>query len=365
MARKTSFSQLARVAQVSVATVSRVANGSAHVSPDLRARILKAAAKLGVDLSRNTRPKANVIAFLLCNREVLHLFHSLVLAGAEAYCALHNYGLLFLSFRYSANAPWKDLHLPEIITRRDVVRAAIVAGTNSQNLFTLLEHQGLPFSVLGNNVVGEWRSGDYNVVNFDEIEGAREMTSYLLSLGHRNIGYIGNFRLPWFVHRYEGYRQVMEEAGLTPHFTDFESNRGEEVGYLATKSILQNRGAVSAIFAGDDVVARGVYRALRHKGLRVPEDISVAGFGDLEGSALHPPLTTVRVFPQQVGARLAKALIEGIAAPDHPPRQWMIPTELIKRESCGPFLPKEQEEMAGREENSILVHPSHGTLNQK
>ena len=115
MAKRNSFSEVARAAGVSVATISRVANGSAHVSPELRTRIIKTAAKLHVDLSQRCRPMANIIAFLLCNREVLHLFHSRVLAGAEAYCALHDYGLLFLSFRYSANVPWKDLYLPEII----------------------------------------------------------------------------------------------------------------------------------------------------------------------------------------------------------------------------------------------------------
>jgi DNA-binding LacI/PurR family transcriptional regulator len=363
LAKKTSFYQLARLAKVSGATVSRVANGSAHVSPELRARILKAAAKLGVDLSGRCRPSAKVIAFLLCNREVLHQFHSLILAGAEAYCALHDYGVLFLSFRYSDNVPWKDLHLPEITTRHDVVRAAILAGTNSQNLFNLLEHKGLPFVVLGNNVLGEWYADEYSVVNFDDIEGARELTSYLLSLGHRDIWFVGNSRLPWFMRRYEGYRQVMEEAGLTPHFSDFESNTVEEVGYLATKSILLNMGTVSAIFAGDDVVARGAYRALRHKGLRIPEDISVAGFGDMEGSSLHPQLTTVRVFPRQVGARLAKVLIEGIERPDRPPRQWVIPTELIKRESCGPRLLKDQRKEVSAEENGASTHSNHGAPN--
>lgn len=195
LAKGTPFYQLARVAGVSGATVSRVANSNAYVSPELRARVLKSAAKLGVDLNRRYRPKVNVIAFLLCNREILHLFHSLVLAGAEAYCASHDYGVLFLSFRYSFDVPWKDLCLPEITTRRDVVRAAIVAGTNSQNLLTLLDHEGMPFVVLGNNMVGEWRSKEHSVVNFDDIEGARELTRYLLSLGHRNIWFVGSSRL--------------------------------------------------------------------------------------------------------------------------------------------------------------------------
>jgi DNA-binding LacI/PurR family transcriptional regulator len=359
--KKTSFNKLARVAKVSVATVSRVANGSAHVSPELRGRILKAAAKLGVSLSGKCRPTAKVIAFLLCNREVLHLFHSHVLAGAEAYCALQDYGLLFLSFRYSPDTPWKDLHLPEITTRRDVVRAAIVAGTNSQNLLTLLDHVGMPFVVLGNNMVGEWRSEEHNVVSFDDIEGARELTRYLLSLGHRDIWFVGSSRLPWLTRRYEGYCQIMEEAGLHPHFSDFETTNVEEIGYLGTKSILRNAQAVSAIFAGDDNIARGAYRALRQKGLRIPEDISVAGFGDMEAAALHPQLTSIRVFQKQIGASLAKVVIEGIERPDRPPRQWVIPTELIKRDSCGPFSPKAPPDEGSDKENGALIHSGAGT----
>jgi hypothetical protein len=83
----------------------------------------------------------------------------------------------------------------------------------------------------------------------------------------------------------------------------------------------------------------------------------------MEGSALHPQLTTVRVFPRQVGARLAEVLIEGIERPDRPPRQWVIPTELIKRESCGPPLLKDPEKEVSAEENGALIHSNHGAPN--
>lgn len=94
--RKT-FQQVADLAKVSLATVSRVANGSARVSPEIQQRVKEAALRLGVDLHR--QGKANLIAFLLCNRDLLHPFHSRVLVGAEAYCAARNYSMLFLSFR--------------------------------------------------------------------------------------------------------------------------------------------------------------------------------------------------------------------------------------------------------------------------
>ena len=350
------YHELARAARVSVATVSRVANGSSHVSPELRNRVIKTAAKLGVDLSQACRPKANVIAFLLCNRGVLHSFHSHILAGAEAYCASQDYGVLFLSLTYSPEVRWKDIHLPAILRRHDVVRAAMVAGTNSQNLFAQLTHQGMPFVVLGNNVLGEWNSDEYNTVYFDDIEGAREVTRYLLALGHRNVWFAGNLRLPWFTRRYEGYRQIMEEAGLTPRLSEFQSNDEDDVGYLAVKSILQNNGKVSAIFAGGDTVARGAYRALRDKGLRIPSDVAVVGFNDTEASILHPALTTVRAFPEQVGARLAEVLLEVMARPELAPKQCTIPTQLVKRESCGPCA-HVHEDGEDRNQESIQAAP--------
>jgi LacI family transcriptional regulator len=178
-------------------------------------------------------------------------------------------------------------------------------------------------------------------------------------LGHRDIWFVGSARLPWLTRRYEGYRQIMEEAGLQPHFSDFESSNVEEIGYLGTKFILRNAGTVSAIFAGDDNVARGAYSALREKGLRIPEDISVAGFGDMEAAALHPQLTSIRVFQRQIGASLAKVVIEGIERPDRPPRQWVIPTELIKRDSCGPFSPKAPPKETS--DNVVLSHSGAGT----
>ena len=329
--RKT-FQQVSDLAQVSLATVSRVANGSARVSPEILQRVKEAAAKLGVELYR--QGKANVIAFLLCNRDLLHPFHSRVLVGAEAYCAAHNYNMLFLSFRYPANVPWREVYLPPILQRRDVVRAVIVAGVNSQNFLDVLGHKGIPFAILGNNLMGPWRPEKCDVVWFDDIQGGYEATRYLQSLGHRDIWFVGNCRLPWFARRYDGYRQRMEEAGLSPQQAGVDSADEQEVGYLATKSILVQKSPVTAIFTGSDPAAEGTYRALRDFGLHAPNDISVVGYNDIEAQMLHPPLTTVRVFPEQVGQHLAELLLNRLTRPDLPPQQATIPTQLVKRESC-------------------------------
>ncbi len=333
MGKKIGLQEVARLAGVSVATVSRVANGANNVSPELRQRVMKAAGKLGVDLER--RSKAKVVAFLLSNREVLHPFHSSVLIGAEAYCAAHDYGLLFLPLRYSLHLTWQNLAMPQIDQHFEIIRGAILAGTNSQSLLDLLSHKGIPFVVLGNNVVGPWSSHAYSAVYFDDIDGAAEMTRYLQSLGHQHIWFVGNTKLPWFARRAEGYRRAMEEAALEPRVSEVDSDNPEDVGYLAAKTLLSRQERVTAIFAGDDAAARGAYKAIRDRGLLIPDDISVAGFNDtLEVSAMHPPLTTVHVFTDQIGRHMAELVMNHINHPDAPPQVLTLPTRLVKRESC-------------------------------
>lgn len=332
---KIGVEEVAREAHVSMATVSRVVNGSQAVTPVLRDRVLKAASKLGFDL--NGKKKSRIIAFVLSNRAVLHPFHSAVLVGAEAHCAAHDYGLLFLPVRYSSDVPWKELHLPDALRRQDVIRGAIVAGTNSQNLLDFLTQKGVGVVTLGNNVAGPWRKEEYSAVYFDDVDGAYGLTRYLQSLGHRHIWFVGNCQMPWFRRRYEGYCKAMQEAGFEPLKNEISSDDAEDIGFLATKSILKAGQRVTAIFAGEDAAARGVYKALQEADLRIPADISVAGFNDIpEAAALTPPLTTVRVFTDQVGKQMADLVLRKIDRPDMGPEVITIPTKLIKRESCAP-----------------------------
>ncbi len=323
---------VARAAGVSFATVSRVATNSARVSPDILQRVTEAADRLGVDLERKS--KAKVVGFILGNRRMLHPVHSLLLAGAEAYCTESDYNTLFLPTQYGAKVPWRELQLPRILLRHDLVHGFILAGSNTQNLLDFLTHKRIRFAVLGNNMIGEWRENEYDVAWFDELMGAHEVTRHLLALGHRDIWYVGNGRLPWFSRRAEGYCRAMKEAGLPPRVSDIDAEKDEDVGYLGMKSILNRRDKVTAVFAGGDASAQGVYKALWDAGVHVPGDISVAGFDDVLAANMHPPLTSVHGFLEQVGRQLAQMLMNRIAHPDLPPQHRMIPTQLAKRESC-------------------------------
>jgi DNA-binding LacI/PurR family transcriptional regulator len=129
----------------------------------------------------------------------------------------------------------------------------------------------------------------------------------------------------------------MEESGLAATHSSIDSEDDAEIGYLGTKSLLARGEPVTAIFAGNDATAHGVYKALRDSGLSIPGDISVAGCDDTVGSLLYPRLTTIREFPEQLGKQMVEMILNRIANPAQEPQRITIPTELIKRDSCQPI----------------------------
>ena len=332
---KVGLREIAAEAKVSVATVSRVLNGNNRVDPAIQAAVLDAAAKFDLDLLQRNRAKA--LAFLLSNRLMLHPFHSRILSGVEGYCAAHGWDVVFLSFNYPLNAQWNELHLPKVLERRDVIRAVMVAGTNSGSLIELLEHEGVPYAALGNNIFNVPTVSKGDLVFSDETRGSSDMTRYLIGLGHRDIWFVGNTRLPWFARCFAGYGEAMADAGLPPHHLNVNSEDDVEVGFIATKSLVARGERVTAIFAGNDATAHGVYKGLRDCGLRIPDDISVAGCDDTVGQWLYPGLTTIREFPEHLGKQMAELILSRIAKPGLEFRQITVPTELIKRESCQPI----------------------------
>ena len=128
------------------------------------------------------------------------------------------------------------------------------------------------------------------------IQGGQDATRYLISLGHRHIWFVGNTRLPWFARCFAGYRRAMEENGLPARESSTDTQDETESGYLGTKSLLARDEPVTAILAGNDPTAHGVYRHAR-PGLEGSDDVSVIGCDDTVGMWLSPALSTTGNFP--------------------------------------------------------------------
>jgi len=295
-----------------------------------------AAKQLGVDLTQSR--KNRTIAFVLGNRDTVNEFQSKVLLGAEGYCAQNDWDLQFISFRRDLNAPPTNLRLPHALTKPNRPGGVILSGTHSVSILAALREKRIPFAVVGNNIVGDWRPEECDCVYTDDIRGSAELTRYLISQGHSAIWYIGNLRLPWFARCAKGYEEAMKEAGLEPKFREIHSE-DRELGYLGVKSLLASGERPTALFVGTDQAASGVYQALQESGIRIPDDVSVAGFNDTIGDVLHPGLTSVREFPRELGTHLAEFTLRRIHEPDLPPQQLLLPTELIRRESVRRIAP--------------------------
>jgi DNA-binding LacI/PurR family transcriptional regulator len=323
------YPEIARLAKAGPSAVSRMAQGNHKV-----ARLEQGSRAAARDLGVNAAPvaRSRTITFILGNRDTVNEFQSKILLGAEGYCTGQDWALHFVSFRSDLNAPLSNVSLPEILTSSNRPSGVILSGTHSANILAALCEEEIPFSLVGNNIVGDWQPEQYDCVFTDDVRGSADITRYLIAQGHRNIWYIGNQRLPWFARCARGYRQAMKEADLEARFSEIGSE-DRELGYLAVKALLASGERPTALFVGTDQAASGVYQALQESGIRIPDDISVAGFNDTIGEVLHPGLTTVREFPKELGVHLAEFTLRRIQEPDLPPQQLVMPTELIRRES--------------------------------
>lgn len=340
---------VAHRAGVAVGTVSRVINNQPDVNPKLRERVQRALRDLDYRpnaraqiFARNSSP---VVSFILSNRDFLHPFHSRVLQGVEEYCEESGFFVLYTRFRYSSAVEASDLQLPSVLQSHGIADCVILAGANFENFTKSLDNRKLPYVLFANNFAGKESSHPYDRVRFDDFEGAVEATRYLQALGHKNIFFIGDTGLPWYRNRYEGYCKAMQEAALRPSAQTLGlSDNTFFNGQKSIEMVLEQKLPITAVLAGNDDIAHGVWEGLLKAGLDVPRDVSLIGFDDQHGSGRLQSLTSVRVEATEVGRQLAKMAIEKIKSRAAHAPEVVLPTTLIKRETCRPVFPAAQGE---------------------
>jgi DNA-binding LacI/PurR family transcriptional regulator len=181
--------------------------------------------------------------------------------------------------------------------------------------------------------------GRVSFVGFDNFKAAYSMTEYLIRLKHQRIGLIlGPFtKVRRAGRRLEGYQAALSDYGLSyePRMV-IEKHPTLQEGKEAMEKLLSMRQPPTAVFAASDMLAVGALSAAREKGVRVPEDLSIAGFDDIDFAAYcDPPLTTVRVPAAQMGEMAVEMLLEMIEGDSMQVRQITLDTELVIRGSCG------------------------------
>lgn len=332
---------VARVAQVGVSTVSRVLNRSGYYDDETARRVHDAVAKLGyrknVHWARLKRQSAQTVSFLLGNRELLNSMQMRLLVSAEKVLQNRGFDLVFSRFSYSAGYPSSQLPLPRLLAQNGTVDGVLLAGVHHQNLLQALDRRGLPYAMLGSNFAGPAELLTQNTVLYDDEAATEEATNYLIRLGHKRIAFIGNGRFPWFRRRRDGYLAAMKARRWAPVCIDTDwLVSTAEYGQLAVERLLREKQPPTAILAANDEVAAGAWRELVRRGVRIPQQMSLVGFGDrAEFSILEPALTSVTVFEEQLGERLAEMLLERLRT-GKPVESAVYPCRLLERGSSGP-----------------------------
>jgi DNA-binding LacI/PurR family transcriptional regulator len=225
---------------------------------------------------------------------------------------------------------------PEFVKSRSVDGLIILNYIKNRNYLFEMRRLGLPI-VLIDDVLD---SAGFNWIYPDYRNGTRQIMQYLVALGHRKIGLIdGPIEYIFNRDRYDGYRELLAERGMGEgrELLEYVEEFSLEEGYQAARRLLGRERGITAVFCACDDLAIGALRAAQEMEYRVPQDLSIVGFDDLEVSQyLNPPLTTVRT-PRETIGRLAIEVITkqaGLKGRHTEDGRFTIPVELVIRGSC-------------------------------
>ncbi len=361
-ANRITAQDVAKLAQVSVGTVSRVFNNAPNVDEKNRRQVLEAANNLGYihiakkrhapitaessrlalksivfglrDLEPHWSAKSSVP---LMDEDIYDLgrtYYALMLHGAVSEAATHGINV--------TNALIKDT--PEGIASlktlldRNQMDGLLLVDFKSRELI----EQVLKLEVPVVSIDNFWEDLPVEAVTVDSIEGTKKAVNHLIELGHRDIVFVCGNRYDYSARqRLNGYRLSLIEAGI-PYRPEliFQGNMTILGGELVAEQILESNVKHTAICCSNDAEAIGVIRSLTRIGKRVGQEISVTGFDNLDNARLiSPALTTIHASIEGLGSIAVQNLVERALNPRRPIVHTMLPSQLIIRESTGPVSP--------------------------
>jgi LacI family transcriptional regulator len=339
MEERVTIKELARVSGVSVGTVSRALNGYADVRPETRERIMRLARELDYTPAAAARSlvtqRSHIIGVFMETGEghpdLQHPFFHEVLGGLKQRVGAEGFDLLLFASERPGNGYGPHSYLKR--ARHHNVDACALIGLDPEDAeVRRLARAEMPCIGIDMNLEGD----NVEVVMSDNEGGAIAAVRHLYELGHRRIATItGMMDSRPGADRLRGYRTAVQQAGLAYRddyvaYGDFYAESGRE----ATAKLLASDEPPTAIFAAADMMAIGAIRAAAEAGVRVPEDLSIVGFDDIQlAPHVNPPLTTMRQDKLGLGGAAGDALVARVAGDPDRPALRTLPVELVVRGS--------------------------------
>lgn len=324
---------VAAYAGVSAMTVSRVLNSPERVAASTRARVIAAIKTLGYTpnaLARGLKGATRTLALVI--PDVSNPFFTQIIHGAEEVARRHGY-TIFLG-NTDGSVENEHEYLRKMLSHRIDGLLIVPMGQPSKAALEQVRAKGVPFVLIDVKVPG--LAAD--LVVSDNEKSASRLTEHLVNLGHQRIAFISGLNsLSTIAEREQGYKATLERRNLNfnPDYL-VSTNFTPEAGYKAINALLALAQPPTALVVSTNVLSVGVMQALRSARLRVPDDVALVCFEDIElASALQPFLTVMAQPGRKFGQLGAEFLLDRISAPTQPFQVKVLPSAFIVRVSCG------------------------------
>ena len=328
---------IAKLAGVSSATVSRIINGQIGKRSKVKDRVLKVIEETDFQINpgapKSVSPESSFIGLIFPNSVSSILsehYYTKIIESVTFACNQRDYNLvLFLSQSVADQEKiFAKINRPGML-------AGLIANVGCFNgacLIPLVKEARIPVVLAGRNA----ELDSFSYVDIDNVRAAINAVQHLISLGRKRIATItGPMNVTDGCDRLKGYRQALMARGF-PVDEDLiiEGDYSEKTGYYSARRLIPKN--IDAIFCANDEMAIGVMRAIQEAGLSVPKDIAVIGFDDIAASSqTNPPLTTIRQPLRTFGSKLVDLLVNKIEGAAKPAMKIVLDTELVIRQSCG------------------------------
>ena len=332
--KRPGLKEVAEIAQTSVATASRVMNDTGYISEDTRARVLRAAQSL--NYYPNLRAKelrlqrSHFIGLVIPN--LLNIYYTTLADAISQLLADRGYQLMLSSTRDDPGI--QETTLRQLIGQ-DVAGLIWVPAAPDKKLLTYLVDQHIPTVA----IVRKVEDNLLDTIVFEDFDGSQAGTQHLIDLGHRRIAYIGgDIKFKSNLDRWQGFLKALERAGLPLEDSLYKLGTLRATwGAIAVEDLLCLPNPPTAIFVASNALMAGVMRILQQNRIRVPEDISLICFDDLDWfSFSNPPISAIATSYQRLAEAAIELLqrrIENTAETDVPPVEIRIGFELVLRRS--------------------------------
>lgn len=325
---------VAKLAGVSISTVSRVINDSKPVSPEARRKVLHAIDELQYEPNEVARSlvtkKSNLIGVIV--DDIGNHYVAQIVRGIEEIGRMYNYDIILSSSYGNADTEIKFLQLLKTKQAEGII---LVSEIMNDKLLDHVKNTKIEFIYLNRY----YKVPELPTVSLNNREASTTMMRYLVDLNHKNIMYVTQKKdidLTIEKCKIDAYNEVIQEIGSKPtiyHIDSHEIYAGYNAGPEIEKIIKENN--ITAVFCSQDELAIGLMSYFYDNDIKVPDDISVAGYGDINVASIYrPTLTTVKEPYYDLGAVSIRKILKTLIGEPIDEDKIVLPMRLIKRESC-------------------------------